>query len=778
MKTKKNPTAKPTTIVDPHAAREAQRYAKPIPSREALITVLEAANGPLNFTDVCKALKLRGPEAVDALHKRLGAMVRDGQLLLNRSEEFALPARLDVLQGTIIANSEGFGFLRPDGGGDDVFLPPYQMRQVLHGDRAMVNVTGVDSRGRREGMIVSVVARRSPRVVGRYLEESGFGVVTPDDRRIHQEVLIPRGQSLGARPGDVVVAEIVEQPSQHRGPVGKVIRVIGADVGPGHFIELAIESFGLPQMWPSSMNVALSVIPDVVEPWQCEGRTDLRDIPLVTIDGEDARDFDDAVYAEPLKAGGFKLIVAIADVASYVVPGSVLDDEAKLRGTSAYFPSKVIPMLPEKLSNGICSLKPDVDRLCLTCEMQIDATGVVKKSRFYPAVMRSKQRLTYNLVWAAIGERDAGARERVKAVLPQLEALNTLYKLLAAQRKIRGAIDFEGAEVRFGFDEQGEVALVQRYERNDAHKIIEECMIAANVAAAQFVSKAKIPALYRVHAPPPISKYEDAKEFLAEMGLKLPEHQDVTPLDFAALLKKIRKRPDAGLIESLLLRTQSLAVYQPDNGGHFGLALDSYGHFTSPIRRYPDLLLHRAIYHVFAKQKAQNYTYSETQMLELGKLCSTNERRAEEASRDVNDRLKCAWMEKHVGEKFTGLVVAVTSFGAFVELPDSRVTGLIHVTQLPQDYFHFDAKRHRLVGERTRACIALADSVSIQVLRVDQRERRIDFKLLSELKVVSVKEAQKVPRHLAPSERKGGGNRAGKQAGFQRAGGGKRGGRR
>ncbi len=753
------PTFGKSTSPDPHAAREAAKYAQPIASRELILSYLSSSAQVLTIEAIADHFKLSNVADRDALDKRINAMLRDGQLLLNRRGGLAVAEKADLIPGTIIANADGFGFLRrDDGAGEDVFLAPAQMKQVLHGDRALVSMTGSDRRGKPEGMIVNVLERRSPKIVGRYLEEALFGVVAPDDRRIHLDIQIPRGSSGGAKPGDVVVAEITEPPTAHRPPIGRVVKIFGSDLGPQHAIDLAIESFDLPKEFPKAVSVETSVIPDIVEPWQWQeglsnavgkGRVDIRHLPLVTIDGEDARDFDDAVYCEPTKTGGFKLIVAIADVASYVKLGSALDAEALNRSTSVYFPARVIPMLPEKLSNGVCSLKPDVDRLCLACEMLIDAAGVTKRTKFYPAVMKSHQRLTYTLVWHALRAPSANAqenqestlaRERVAKVLPQLTHLYALYQTLNAARHTRGAIEFEGVEVKFNFDETGLVHMVGRYERNDAHKLIEECMIAANVAAAKFIAKAKIPALYRSHASPPEMRYDDARKFLAELGVSMPSYEDLTPALVTAALRKARKRPDGALIEAILLRTQSLAVYSAANDGHFGLALSTYAHFTSPIRRYPDLLVHRAIYYALSEAAPEKYNYSPEKMIELGKFCSQRERRADEASRDVNERLKCAYLERHIGEDFDGIVTGVTSFGAFVELNDNRISGMVHVTQMPNDYYHYDQSRMRLWGERSRAGIRLTDQVRVKVLRVDAIERKIDFKLISDLSPVPAKE--------------------------------------
>jgi ribonuclease R len=717
-------------IHDPHAEREASRYERPIPSREAIQAFL-GENGQLMKAEaIADALGLKSPPDFDALTKRLAAMLRDGQLIQNRRGGYGVASKLDLIRGGVIANAEGYGFLRPDEGGDDLYLSPAEMRKVLHGDRVLASVVGVDRRGRKQGAIVEVLERRSPRLVGRVVEENGLVLVAPDDRRLHQDILIAPGKERGARSGQIVVVEITDQPTAYRGPMGRILAVLGERLTPSLVVEMAIASHNLPNEWPAAtLRDAAEVEPEV-SPAEIADRVDLRDVPLVTIDGADARDFDDAVYAEP-NANGFRLVVAIADVSHYVKPGGALDAEAYERATSVYFPGFVVPMLPETLSNGICSLNPKVERLCMVCDMQVDRDGEVVRSKFYAAVMRSHARLTYTRVWQAIGEKLPDACEELADVLPQLKHLHQLYKVLAKARQRRGAIDFESSEVEFRLAPSGEVVQLGAYERNEAHKLIEECMIAANVEAAKFLHKRRIPAPYRVHAPPPASKYEDLLEFLKEFHLSMPPVDQVTPGDFSALLKKIRKRADRSLIESVLLRSQSLAVYQPGDPGHFGLALDTYTHFTSPIRRYPDLLVHRALRHALAGGKPGDYRYSANDMAAMCVHCSQNERRADEAERDVDERYKCAWMEKHVGSEFAGIVSGVTSFGLFVELVDSKITGLVHITQLPNDYYHFDAVRHLLTGERRGLKFRLGDEVRVQVLRASLEDRKIDFRLVS-----------------------------------------------
>ncbi len=715
---------------DPHAEREAQRYERPIPSREAILSLLEAHGAMLSEARIAEALQLDDEHELLALRKRLGAMVRDGQLLQGRRGDYAPVQKLDLIPGAVIANAEGYGFLRPDEGGDDLYLSPQQMRSVLHGDRVLASVVGVDRRGRRQGAIVEVLQRRPSRLVGRVVIDNGVTLVTPDDRRLHQDILIPPNETQGARSGQIVVAEITDPPTGKRGPLGAIRAVLGERLQPSLLVEMAIASFGLPHEWPAETLREAAQVEPQVSAAEREGRVDLRGLPLVTIDGADARDFDDAVYAEPRRGGGWRLIVAIADVSHYVRIGGALDKEAYERGTSTYFPGFVVPMLPETLSNGICSLNPKVERLCMVCEMQVDAAGEVTRAKFYDAVMLSHARLTYDQVWQAIGLRDEDARQQVADVLPQLENLHRLYQAMAAQRLRRGAIDFETPEVKFRLDQRGEVESMGASERNDAHKLIEECMIAANVQAALFLEKKKIPALFRVHEPPPAEKYEDLQQFLREFKLRMPALEEVEPGDFADVLRMVRERPERELIQSVLLRAQSMAAYQPENRGHFGLALQAYAHFTSPIRRYPDLLVHRAIRYALTGSKPAGYAYSPAEMAAMAVHCSQRERAAEEAERDVDERFKCAWMEKHVGSEFDGVVTGVTSFGLFVELDESKVSGLVHISQLANDYYHFDPVRKLLKGERNGGQFRLGDHVRVQVLRASLEDRKIDFRLV------------------------------------------------
>lgn len=729
----KAPTQRPFVDVsvrnDPFAEREAKRYADPIPSREAILAFLADRTELMTTERIAAEMGLQRVEQLEALAKRLSAMLRHGQLLVNRRGGYGVVQKLNLIAGVVLANAEGYGFLRPDSGGEDVFLSPAQMRSVLHGDRVLVSIVGTDARGRAEGAIVSILERRVGRLVGRYQDRQGFGIVTPDDRRIFQDVIIAKSDQAGAQAGQIVVVEITEQPTRERPPIGRVVGVLGERLNASIAVQMAIESHGLPHQWPDAVRDEVAQV-DAEVGSVADGRVDIRSLPLVTIDGEDARDFDDAVFAEP-RDSGFRLVVAIADVAHYVRPGTALDAEAYERATSVYFPDYVVPMLPEVLSNGICSLNPRVDRLCMVCELSINAEGETTRARFYNGLMRSHARLTYTQVWQALGEGDAAARRDLGSLMPHLENLHRLYRLLFQQRQRRGAIDFEGQEFKFKLAPNGEVLSVGAYERNDAHRLIEECMIAANVQAARFLERKKIPAPYRVHAPPPANKYQELLEFLKGFQLRLPPHDQVQPKDFARLIASVKQRPDAALLESVLLRAQSLAVYQPENQGHFGLALDAYAHFTSPIRRYPDLLVHRALKHALSGGRPADYEYSEPEMQSRSVHCSDRARRADEAERDVDERYRCAWMERHVGSEFDGTVSGVASFGLFVELRENRVSGLIHVTQLPNDYYHFDPGKRQLQGERRGLVFRLGDTVRVLVLRASLEDRKIDFRWVS-----------------------------------------------
>lgn len=708
------------------AEREQQKYEHPVPSREAILAVLTERNELLPFRELADALDVRGERDEDAFNRRLRAMERDGQILKNRRGLYGLARKMDMVAGRVSGHPDGFGFLIPDEEGEDLFLSPAEMRQVMHGDRVMARVTGVDQRGRREGAVVEVLERAHLTVVGRYVTPNGMGFVVPENKRITQDIVISRGDENGAKENQIVVAEITSPPTRHRAPAGRVVEILGDHMAPGMEIEVAIRAHDIPHVWPQEVRDEVDGLAPQVPAHASEGRVDLRGIPLVTIDGEDARDFDDAVFAEH-DGRQWRLIVAIADVSYYVKPGTALDREAYQRGNSVYFPQNVVPMLPEILSNGLCSINPQVDRLCMACEMQIDASGNISRYRFLEAVMRSHARLTYTKVAAMLAEKDAALRQEYAEVVPHLEALYGLYKILHSARMKRGAVDFELPETRIVFDENRKIREIVPVLRNDAHRLIEECMLAANVCAAEILKKHKVPAPYRIHEGPTVEKLSNLREFLTEIGLSLGGGDKPQAQHYSKLIKQVEKRPDSRLIQTVLLRSLSQAVYSPDNIGHFALGYPNYTHFTSPIRRYPDLLVHRAIKSILAKRPAEITPELAKQQ---GEHCSLTERRADEATREVTRWLKAEFMMDKIGEEFDGYISGVTNFGIFVELIKFYVDGLVHITALGNDYYHFDAAHHRLMGERTRQIYRLGDKVRVRVMRVDLDETKIDFELV------------------------------------------------
>ena len=715
---------------DPHAAREAGLYERPVPSREYLMEYLAERGKPATWERLCAELEL-DEDGCDAVQRRLNAMVRDGQLVRNRRDGYGPVDKLDLIRGRVLGHPDGYGFLSPDEGGDHLYLSPRQMRELMHGDRAVVRVAGVDRRGRREASVVQVLERNTEQLVGRYFREAGIGVVVPDNARVGHDILVAAEHSGDARDGQIVVVELLEQPSKRVRPMGKVVEILGDHMAPGMEIDIAIRSHGIPFEWPEAVSREIEGLGTKVPKSAKEGRVDLRHVPLVTIDGPDAKDFDDAVFCE-LKPRGWRLLVAIADVSAYVEPGTALDEEAYARSTSVYFPGRVVPMLPEILSNGLCSLNPQVDRLCMVCEIYIDKTGRITRSRFLEGVMRSHARLTYDEVAEMVVERNKRLRKKHAQLVPHLEDLYALYQVLRRSRETRGTIDFDTPETRIVFGPEKKIERIEALERNDAHRLIEEFMVAANVAAARYLERNRIPALYRVHEAPSAEKLTELREFLAEVGLRLKGGSEPQPRHYAKLLAGLSGRPDRHLIQTVLLRSLPQAVYSPDNVGHFGLAHEAYAHFTSPIRRYPDLLVHRAIRHLLHKGNARDFTGMQNDMGAVGEHCSATERRADDATRDAIDWLKCEYMLEKVGEEFDGVITAVTSFGIFVELNGIYVQGLVHVTALRNDYYHFEPVHHRLLGERTGMIYRLGDPLRVRAVRVDLDERKIDFELVQE----------------------------------------------
>ena len=748
--------SKSKKVKDPFAKREAGKYANPIPSREFILQHLEDVGEPVSHKTLCDQLKLIDEEQGEALRRRLIAMSRDGQVISNRRGVFGLADHMDLIKGRIQGNKDGYGFLIPANGSEDLFLNASEMQKVFDGDTVLARVSGTDRRGRKEGVIVEVLERKSNQIVGRYYWEQGFGIIVPDNKRIAHEILVPEKQNRGATDGQFVVAELTSFPATRRKPIAKIVEVLGDSTTPGLEIEVAIRSHDIPHQWPADAKKESSQLKGELSEQDLIGRKDLRKLPFVTIDGEDAKDFDDAVYAEPLNGNGWKLYVAIADVSHYVQVGSALDAEAQNRGNSVYFPGHVVPMLPEKLSNGLCSLKPEVDRLVMVCEMELSSDGAMLAYRFVEAVIHSHARMTYSEVADILQPasnppqqklRDK-LRDRHAGLVTHFEHLYSLYKVLRTNREKQGALEFDSTETRIVFGETRKIREIVPVIRNDAHRLIEECMLCANVATARLLDQSKLPVLYRVHEGPNPKKLENLREYLSEMGLVLAGGDKPTPQDYHAVLKQVDGRSDSHLLQTMIIRSLMQAVYQRENLGHFGLGFQAYTHFTSPIRRYPDLLVHRAIRFLLrGKTKSKHllkieaakalpksiiYPYDNSAIEQFGELCSMTERRADAASYDVIDWLKCEYVLDRIGDQFRGTVSSVTNFGLFVELDDIFIEGLVHISELQNDYYHFDPVRHQLQGERSNKTYHLGDSVEVKIVRVDLDDRKIDLQILSE----------------------------------------------
>jgi ribonuclease R len=727
---------------------------------DSIVEALTAARAPLTPAELAERLSISTDDR-SSFSAELEELERAGRIVRNRAGLLLVAARANLLSGQVQGHRDGFGFLIRDDGGQDLVLSEHEMSKVLHGDRVLARITGTDRRGRPEGEIVEVIESRTNKLVGRLLNERGVTIVVPEDQRIQHDILVPPGASMSAEPGQVVVVEILQQPQRYVQPVGRVIEVLGAIDDPGMEIEIAVRKFAVPHEFSGETLALAAALPDAVQPKDYRGRVDLRDIPLVTIDGEDARDFDDAVYCEPLtgRRKGWRLIVAVADVSHYVKPGDALDVEAQNRSTSVYFPRRVIPMLPEKISNGLCSLNPEVDRLVMVCDCVVSSKGIVDAYQFYPAVMHSHARLTYTDVWEALSAPESRTAQRIASLLPHLQNLYSLYDALAQARDARGAIDLETTETYIVCDPNGRIDKILPRVRNDAHKLIEECMLAANVCTADFLARSKQPSLYRVHEGPTPERLANVRTLLRTLALNLEGGDEPEPSDYARLLKRIRPRPDAQLLQTVLLRSMQQAIYSPHNSGHFGLSYKAYTHFTSPIRRYPDLLVHRSIKAILQKRpfvpvvtgtpdaaaapaaaraalrasparKAMAGGEGLAVWEKLGLICSANERRADDASRDVEAWLKSYYMRERVGETYSGTVSSVAPFGAFIVLDDLYVEGLVHVSELGSEYFLFNEALHELRGERTGLRYRLGDRLTVQVARVDLEARRIEFRLV------------------------------------------------
>ena len=710
------------------SSQQRPEYQISIPERNEIKSFLQDCKAPRNLKHIAGALRVETAAGQDALDKRLKAMLRDGEIIKNRRDGYGLIDKMDLIAGRVIGHHEGYGFLRPDSGDEDIFLPAREMRSLLHGDRAIVRLDGQDRRGRTTGALVEVLDRAHTRIIGRYFHEHHFGYVVPDNKRIHQDIFVPSEGQGKAKSGQFVVVEITRQPDKHTQPVGKIVEILVEDNESNLVADIAVRAYDLPHTWPDSVATEISKL-DPEARVDSKDREDFRNLPFVTIDGEDARDFDDAVYCEKTE-DGWRLLVAIADVSHYVKMHTALDQEAELRGTSVYFPQRVVPMLPEVLSNELCSLKPAVDRLVLVCELTINQKGKVKHRRFTPGVIRSAARMTYTEVAGIVVDKDKLLQKQYQHLVNQFRDLFELYQLMHARRRKLGLLDFDATESKLQFDEVGNIVRIYPMHRNDAHRLIEEFMLAANIAAADFLLENKTPILFRNHEPPGVEKLTEVRKFLGEFGLELAGGDEPEAKHYAELIEKVRERDDAHLIETVLLRSMRLAFYGEQNLGHFGLAFAAYTHFTSPIRRYPDLLVHRAIKYLLTQKKKREFAYTMEDMHRLGESCSMTERRAEEASREVLQRMKCIFMRDKIGEVYTGTVSSVTGFGLFVDLDDVYIEGLVHVTSLPADYYHFDAIGHRLRGERTGRTFRLANRLKVKVVRVDAEDRKIDFELV------------------------------------------------
>jgi ribonuclease R len=693
-----------------------------------IVSELRDAGRPLSHTALLERLGARGASRRARIDAALEDLVHRGDVLRNRRDEICLRERLPLIVGTVSGHRDGFGFLLPDDRSPAVFLPPRQMSEVMHGDRAAVRQTGVDRKGRPEGVVVDVLERGTTEVVGRLHEEGGIAYVVPDNARITHRVLVPQGHRHRARPGQIVLVRIVEQPSRSAQPLGHVTRVLGEAGAPGMETEIAIHSHGLPFEFPAAVLAEARHYGSSVPAGARRGREDLRALDLVTIDGEDARDFDDAVYCERVR-GGYRLLVAIADVDHYVASGKALDREAVERGTSVYFPNRVLPMLPETLSNGLCSLNPGVDRLCVVCEMRVNERGKVTRSHFHEGVMRSAARLTYTEVAAYLARPEAPGAVHPATLGERLDSLHEVFVRLHEARRARGALDFDAPEVKARFDARGRIAAFVEQGRNDAHRLIEECMIAANVEAARFLERHRIPTLFRVHGQPEEDRLDQLRAFLAGFAISLPKDRPLEPRDLGEVLARVAGSEEARLIETVVVRSLPQAVYQPQNIGHFGLALAAYAHFTSPIRRYPDLVVHRGIKHVLRGGGASSFDTNAGGMEALGQQCSLRERRADEATRDAMSWLKCEYMRGKIGEEFDALVTGVVDFGLFVQIRGIAVDGLVHVSALGPDYFSRDESGYRLIGTRSGRTFRLGDHLRVRLINVNIDERKIDFEL-------------------------------------------------
>jgi len=731
---------------DPNRQQELERYDAPTASRAYILQVLEKLGKPASLDDLCRCFEISDDTGMDKLHFRLRAMERDGEIIRDRNDVFGLIQHMNVKRGRVIGHADGFGFVALDEAGKDWYLSPREMNNLIPGDIVLVRIKGLRRNGQVEAAVVRIIEDGKSQFVGQYCVENNVRFVVLDDKKINFDILIHSDDGLKPKPGEMVLVELIKRPAKRHAAVGEIKEIIGTRMAPGMEIEIALRSFELPFKWSTAVNNEISGLSEYVDESDIKGRIDLTQLPFVTIDGADARDFDDAVFAEATAAGGWKLMVAIADVSHYIHTGSALDDEAQNRGNSVYFPGEVIPMLPEVISNGLCSLNPYLPRLVMVAEMELNSASQLQKYKFYPAVIQSHARLTYNQVWQYLSNNDVATlalsatdMAANKAILCSLDNLYKLYQSLAALRVKRGGIEFETVESQFVFNQDRKIETIIGRHRNDAHRLIEECMILANVAAARFLLETNPVGIYRNHNGPNEEKIEKLRAYLGQLGLSMGGGSDPKPTDYAVLLDSIKDRIDAEQIQLMMLRSLSRAEYKSENKGHFGLALDGYSHFTSPIRRYPDLILHRLIKQRLKKMKKDykglesGVDYASENLTTMAEQCSYTERRADDATRDVSDWLKCEFMQDKVGLEYTGTVVTVISFGLFIRLDEIYVEGLVHVSALSRDYYQFDPVANVLAGERSGKRFGIGDKLKIRVLKVNLEERKIDFELSEEL---------------------------------------------
>ncbi|CUX97389.1 ribonuclease R [Candidatus Hoaglandella endobia] len=734
---------------DPFIEREAEKYTLPVPSREFILNHLAKRENPVSRKELAQELDISGEDQLEGLRRRLRAMERDGQLIYTSRQCYVLPKMRDLLRGTVIGHRDGFGFLRIEGSKNDYYLSIEQMNLAIHGDIVLAHTHGSDRKGRREARIIRVLVPQTSKIVGHFFTAAGSAFVVPEDSRLSFDIFIPPEATQGAYMGFVVVVELIQRPTRRTKAIGKVVEVLGNNIDTNMVINIALRTHNIPYVWPQEVEQQLASLQKEIPKITKSERVDLRTLPLMTIDGEDALDFDDAIYCEKNRSGGWRLWVAIADVSYYVRSNTPLDQEASRRAMSVYFPSQVvIPMLPEVLSNDLCSLNPQVDRLCMVCEMTISAHGRLSSYKFYEAVINSHARLTYSRVWDILqGKNDLCAYEASieASIIKALKQLHEMYKILKQDRLRRGGICFETEEAKFIFNTERRIERIESVKSNDAHRIIEECMILANIAAARFVEKKREPALYRVHDRPSNNHLMSLRTVLGQLGLSLDGGDKPEPKDYAKIMNIIAGRSDYEMLQTMLLRSMKQAIYDPENRGHFGLALQVYGHFTSPIRRYPDLVLHRAIKYLLYRKNHKNnnevevratpnggWHYELEELLQLGQQCSLSERRADDATRDVSDWLKCDFMQDYLGKIFSGIITSVTSFGFFVRLNKLFIDGLVHVSSLDNDYYRYDNIGQRIIGESSGRVYQLGDAVVIRIEAVHMDERKIDFFVISD----------------------------------------------